>query len=314
MTFAETAKWLRDRDDFIILTHVRPDGDTLCTAAALASGLRRLGKKAYLLPNEGATERYLDHMADFFAPEGYEYKNVVSVDTAGERMFPENAKELINKVGLSIDHHHSNEFYAENTYVDGDRAACGEIVYEFIMELCGDITPREAELLYIAVSTDTGCFAYANTNADTFRVASALVAAGAPNAKLNKKFFRTKSKNRIALDGSIISGIRFFHDGQTAVATVTIKMLEDTGATENDLDDIANIPGQIEGVKCSITVRELADGRSKASLRTTGEVNASDVCAVFGGGGHPMAAGCTLEADTVTAGEMIAAEIGKCLK
>lgn len=314
MTIAETAKWLRDRDDFLILTHVRPDGDTLCTAAALASGLRRIGKTAHLLENDGATERYLDHMADFFAPKRYEYKNIVAVDTAGERMFPENAKDLSEKVGLCIDHHHSNTFYAENTCVDGDRAACGELVYELITELCGDITPKEAELLYIAVSTDTGCFAYANTNADTFRVASALVAAGAPNAKLNKKFFRTKTKSRIMLESSIISGIKFYHEGRTAVATVTLKMLEESGAVENDLDDLANIPGQIEGVKSSVTVRELTDGRSKVSIRTTGEVNASDVCAVFGGGGHPMAAGCTLDVGVSAAGEMIAAEIGKNLK
>lgn len=314
MTIAETAKWLRDRDDFLILTHMRPDGDTLCTAAALASGLRRIGKTAHLLKNDGATERYLDHMADFFAPEGYEYKNIVAVDTAGERMFPENANQLVEKVGLCIDHHHSNTFYAEETCVDGDRAACGEIVYELITELCGDITPKEAELLYIAVSTDTGCFAYANTNADTFRVASALVAAGAPNAKINKKFFRTKSKSRIMLESSIISSIKFYHEGRTAVATVTLKMLEESGAVENDLDDLANIPGQIEGVKSSVTVRELTDGRSKVSIRTTGEVNASDVCAVFGGGGHPMAAGCTLDAGFSAAGEMIAAEIGKNLK
>lgn len=314
MTFAETVKWLRERDDYIILTHMRPDGDTLCSAAALASGLRRTGKTAHLIYNAEATERYLEHMAGYFAPEGYEYKNIIAVDTAGERMFPENVKELINRVGLCIDHHHSNTLYAENTYVDGDRAACGEIIYELIMELCGDITPKEAELLYIAVSTDTGCFAYANTNADTFAVASALVAAGAPNARLNKKFFRTKSKSRIMLESSIISGIRFFHEGKTAVAAVTLKMLEESGATENDLDDLANIPGQIEGVKSSVTVRELKDGRSKVSIRTTGEVNASDVCAVFSGGGHPMAAGCTIEADTVSAGDMVALEIGKVLK
>lgn len=311
MTAASTAEWLIGRDNFIILTHKKPDGDTLCSAAALASALRRVGKTAYLLPNEEATERYLDHMAEFFAPDGYEGESVIAVDASDTGRFPKNAASLSSRTDLCIDHHVSNSDFASISLVMPERAACGEIVFDIIKALCGGITPKEAELLYIALTTDTGCLAYGNTTADTISAVAELVRAGADNAFLNKKFFRTKSKSRIALEGMIFSSLRFYHDGKTCVATVTLDMLAKCGAVENDLDDIANIPGLVEGVVSGVVVRENPDGSSKISLRTLKSVDANAVCASFGGGGHPMASGCTICAPVDKAAALIVEEIGK---
>jgi len=311
MTISETAKWLRERDNFLLITHKRPDGDTLCSAAGLAAGLQKIGKTAYIQENSDTTERYMDYMGKYFADKDYKYNYVVSVDIASEGLFMENADKFKGKVDLCIDHHFSNTLYAENTCVNGQRAACGEIIYDILMELCGDIDQEIAKQLYIAVSTDTGCFAYANTTANTFRVASALVEAGAPNMQINKKLFRTKSKGRIQLEGMILSDIRFCHGGKTAVAVITQKMLRDTGVSQDELDDLAAIPGQIEGVVAGVTVKEQPDKSSKISLRTMKDVNASEICAEFGGGGHPMAAGCTIYEEPQKAAELIVKALDK---
>lgn len=309
LTINETAEWFKSRDNFLLLTHIRPDGDTLCSAAGLAATLKKCGKTAYLLKNDGATERYLSYMGGYFAPEGYKYEYVVSVDIAGEGLFPENAEIFKGNVDLCVDHHFSNSGYAEESCVVAECAACGEIIYALAMALCGEIGSEIAKQLYIAVSTDTGCFAYANTTANTFRVAAKLTEAGAPNVEINKKLFRTKTRGRIALEGMIISGIRFYHGGKTAVAVITQEMLKKTGVCQDELDDLASIPGQIEGVVSGVTVKEQENGMCKISLRTMQEVNASRVCAEFGGGGHPMAAGCTIDEKPERAGEMIAEAI-----
>jgi len=268
-----------------------------------------MGKKAYILNNPEATDRYKVYMQQYFAPENYEFDHIVSVDTASEGMLPENAKEFIGKVELSIDHHMSNSGYAEHVCVVSDCAACGEIIYMLLMEMAGEIDKETANQLYIAVTTDTGCLVYSNTNARTIEITSKLVYAGAENAAINKALFRTKSKKRITVEGKVINGIKFFRDGTIAVASVSQELLKKTGATEEDLDDIASIPGQIEGVEAGVTIKELPDGSSKISLRTVKNVNASDVCAKFGGGGHRLAAGCSMKCGIDEAAELIAKAI-----
>ena len=168
---------------------------------------------------------------------------------------------------------------------------------------------QEANLLYIAVTTDTGCFQYANTNAATLRAAARLLELGADNRKVSMEFFRKISRARMALVGHIYSGMRFFRGGQIAIAVVTRALIDALQATEDDCDDIAGLPGRADGVVVSVTIRELTDGRSKISVRTTPEVDSCAICAVYGGGGHKMASGCTLTCDPETAVEKILAAI-----
>ncbi len=314
ITETQAAEWLRANDNFIVITHRRPDGDTLASAAALVSGLRKSGKTAYVLKNEEATDKYLPFVEAYFASEGYEPSSVVTVDTASEEMFPANAAVYKDKTDLALDHHGSNSGYAKNICLRAEHAACGELVYDILMELNGAIDEKEAELLYVAVATDTGCFAYGNTNANTLRCAAFLVEAGAKNGALNKMLFRTQKKSRLMLESMMINGIEYYHDDKTAIAYVTGEMIKECGVTESELDDIASIPGKVEGVKVGVTIKELSDGTSKISVRTMPEVNANDICARFGGGGHNMAAGCTIAESPKKAGELIAAVIGEIMK
>ena len=291
MELFECVSYLRSRNDILILTHKRPDGDTLGSAAALCHALKRLGKTAYVWNNPEVTSTYWNFVAPFIEPDGgfHDYKTLVAVDLAGENMIPAGAP---TDVDLCLDHHPTNSHYAENTIVWGDRASCGELILEVIKELCGDIDKEEANLLYVAVSTDTGCFMYANTTPDTFRAGAELVEKGADNKYLNKLLFRTFSKSRLTLEGLIFSSLRSYKNDQINVAIVTLDMIAKAGATEDDCDDLASLAGKVAGNKVAITIRELGANHSKASVRSTDEVSSSALCAKFGGGGHAMAAGC----------------------
>jgi len=295
ITIEETAAWLKEHDNFLILTHRRPDGDTIGCAGALAEGLQAAGKTAFILYNPETTPRYSRFVAAYLAPEDYEQDHVIVVDTASYSLFPRNGEAFIGAVSLCIDHHPSNPCYAErNCLVDA--ASCGEIVYELLLRLPGGINAKAAESLYVAVSTDTGCFAFANTTAGAHRVAAELIEAGAPHKELNKLLFRTRTRSRILIESMINSGLEFYFDGAVAISTITREMMETSGANEDDLDDIASLPGSVDGVQAGITIRELTSKEDcKVSVRTTPSVSAHQICARFGGGGHALAAGFSIE-------------------
>ena len=215
MNDREFAAALRDRDAILILSHLRPDGDTLGSGAALCSALRRMGKTAYLFPNPETTARYLPYVAQFFAPANFVPACVVAVDIATPNLFPQG---FSGAVDLCIDHHPSNALYAGDTLLHAEKSACGEAVLDVIELLTGSVTEQEANLLYIAVTTDTGCFQYANTNAATLRAAARLLELGADNRKISMDFFRKISRARIALVGSEVDDSEF------------IRLIEDTGA------------------------------------------------------------------------------------
>ena len=293
MNAKAVAEYLQQRDNFLLITHTRPDGDTLGSGGALCSALRRMGKQAYLLKNEEATEKYLPFVGGYFAPVDYEYETVVAVDTADVTMFP---KSFVGKVDLCIDHHGSNSGYAENTLVLPEKASCGEVVQLILKELPCGISKKTAEMLYFAIATDCGCFRYKNTTAETLRAAAELIDTGIPSGSMNKKLFMTKSKGRLLLEGQIISNMEFHMDGELVIAVVSDEMIAACGATEDDLDDVAVIAGQADGVEVSMTLRQTETGW-KASVRTVDYANANAICAQLGGGGHGMAAGCSMDCD-----------------
>ena len=293
----EAADWLRAHDDYLILTHRRPDGDTLGCAAALCRMLRGLGKTAWLLRNDEVTENYAPYVDGLWAAEDYAYKTVVSVDLAALGLFPDNAAALKDRVDLAFDHHPSYENFAAQCCVQPERAACGEILCELAAEL-GQLTAEVALPLYVAVSTDTGCFVYSNVTANTHRVAAALIDTGIDFRAANKKLFRTKTKKRIALEARLFGSMEFFDGGRIVVVQLPMALQRELELTENDTDDIAALGGLVEGQDCSITMKELPNGDWKISVRTGARVNATEVCARFGGGGHRAASGCSIRGMT----------------
>ena len=294
MTLSDCAAYLREHDRYLILTHRRPDGDAVGCAAALCRGLRRFGKTAFALANPEATHRHEEMLAPYLPPADFEPETVVSVDLAEEGILQLNGEGWAGKIALSIDHHPSNSHYAGLTFLDPNAGACGELIYMLLRQLPVPIDRDLATLLYIAVTTDTGCFRYKNTGPQTLRVGADLLEAGAP-VDLNRTLFMKKSRPRLLLESRMIAGLQFFQNDEASLAAVTLEDLGSCGVTEADLEDIASVAGSVEGVELSITLREVGDGEWKVSLRTGQYGNASYICAEFGGGGHGMAAGCTVK-------------------
>lgn len=295
LTVSEAAALLRSFDFVLILTHVRPDGDTVGCAAALCAALRQLGKTAYLLDNPQLTQNNEPFFRPYTAPEGFVPQVVVSTDIAALSLLPDNAKPYRDRIDLAIDHHPSFEGFAKANIVRPDAAACGELVYDIIQELC-PLTPEIALSLYLAASTDTGCFSYSNTTANTHRVAAALMDTGIDYRSLNKTFFRTKSRKRMQLEGSMLHTMELYDQDRVAVLSVPIALMEQLHAGESDAEELSSLGAQIEGVDCAITMRELQPDVWKFSLRTGSRVNATRVCQLLGGGGHAAAAGATIHA------------------
>ena len=311
MTISPTqaAEFLAAHDRYLILTHVRPDGDTVGCAAALCRALRALGKTAHVLPNSEITPLFSPYLEGLLAPEDLLPDTVVSVDMAARSLFPDNALPSLPRVDLAIDHHPSQEFFARETCLDAGRAACGELMYDILRQL-GPVTADIALPLYVAVSTDCGCFVYGNTSADTHRVAAALMDTGIPTAELNKRHFRTKSFRRLRLESLLTDSMEFHDGGEIAIAAISLEMLARLQATESDAEDIAAFVGQVEGVRTGVTIRELKPGLCKISLRTDpDQLNASTVCALLGGGGHAAASGATVEGDIQQTKEVLMAAI-----
>lgn len=297
LSFTQAAEWLMERDRFLILTHVRPDGDTVGCAAGLCRALREQGKTAFVLPNPETTAIFTPYLEGLLAEDGWQPDTVVSVDIAARGLFPENARCWLERVDLAIDHHGSQEFFAQNTCLDAKRAACGELMYDIIRQW-GPVSKEAALPLYVAVSTDCGCFVYSNTSAACHRIAAELMETGIDFYPINRKHFRTKSLKRLQLESMLTAGMDIYDAGATAVVALTLDMMAQVDAKEEDIDDISAFVGQIEGVRTGVTLRELRPGVCKISLRTDpGDLNASDVCALLGGGGHSAAAGATVDGD-----------------
>ena len=177
LTRSECAGILRAHDNFAIVTHRRPDGDTIGSAATLCMGLRQLGKTAHILENPEITPKYTHLHQGLTKPQAEEGDFVITVDVASPGMLPDSCKGLA--FDLRIDHHGSATSFTPVELVEAGAAACGEIVYHVLMEMGAELDIPMANALYTAISTDTGCFRYANTTADTFAVASACANAGA---------------------------------------------------------------------------------------------------------------------------------------
>lgn len=292
MTEQEAARWLLARDSFLILTHIRPDGDTLGCAAALCAALRKKGKVAWVAPNSGVTETYLSDIQPYFAPEGYRPEHIVAVDIATEELFPPEFTAYRGKTELCIDHHPSNSGYAQQLCLDAKAAACGEVLYRICARELGVMDAEIARALYLAIATDCGCFVYSNTTPTTHRIAAALMEEGDFFQEINKRCFQTKSRKRLELESRLLQSAHYYEDGKVVIGAISLRDMAEVGATEGDSEELSSLLRQVEGVQAAATLKELPDGSWKLSLRTEPSyLNATDTCALLGGGGHAAASG-----------------------
>ena len=287
------AGYLEALDNVLLLTHVRPDGDTIGSAAGLCRALQDCGQTAYLLPNPEITATYAPYAAPYWAPEDWQAEHIVSVDIADASLLPENAQSYRDRIELAIDHHPSQTFFARNTCLEADSAACGEIVYEIIQHLTA-LTADIALPLYVAVSTDCGGFQYGNTTARTHRIAAALMDV-VDVAAVNKTLFRTKSRVRLAMESRMVADMKLFDHQRVVVMEIPLSLRQEMQATDADIEELSALPALVEGTDCGVTLRELRPGTVKVSVRTGPRVDACALCRILGGGGHHAASGATVE-------------------
>ena len=295
LTIGDCAGFFRENDNFCILTHRRPDGDTLGSAAALCLGLRQLGKQAYVLCNPEITAKYTPLVANLTKEAPADSDTILCVDTASEGMLPAAFADLKDRIALRIDHHASATSFTEMELVDGGSAACGELIYEILMALGVKLDIPLANALYTAVSTDTGCFRFANTTAHTLRVAAACAEISPDLYDLNNLYFATVSLARLQIQSYMIENAVFLQDRQVCICPIPLEVEEKLGVTEDDMDNISGYPRTIAGVKIAATLRiEKDTGKVKLSLRAAPGYDAGKICQTFGGGGHAGAAGASM--------------------
>lgn len=302
-TIEQTAEFLKEADNIVILTHEYPDGDTLGSGFALCKILQQLGKKAKVRINQALQEKFY-YLTYGLLEQDFTEQTVVSVDVADTVLLGE-LMPYKGKIDLCIDHHYSNTNYAQRTYVDSTAASTTEIVAK-IGYLLGIVLNKDiADCIYTGITTDTGCFRYGNTTAQTHRIAAKMIENGCESAKINRAMFETVSYERMAIEGKVIESMELFSKGKIAVIYTTKEMLKQSGVAEDELEGISSLPRQIIGVSIGITLREKKEGLYKISLRTNDGVDAGAICAKFGGGGHAAAAGCSIQGTLEEAKEQI---------
>lgn len=292
----EAAKFLLENDDYYILTHINPDGDTLGAGFALADALRSIGKNANVLCSDELPLRYL-FLFDKYKHQDFEGRTIVSVDIADLQLLGDELSIYKDSIDLCIDHHVSNSMYAKRTFLDGDASATCEMMYNLIVEMGVPINKTIAKCLYTGISTDTGCFKYGNTTVAAHIIAGELISLGIDFAIINHMMFDLKTRSRLKAEQILISNMEFHFDDMCALITITKDLIKETQVDESEFDGLASIPRQVEGVQVGVTIKEKQTGVYKISMRSSDNVDVSKICGHFGGGGHTRAAGCQLEGE-----------------
>lgn len=307
------AAMLAEWDSILILTHANPDGDTLGCGYGLCRALRALGKNAGVACSDDIPQKYA-YMRRGMDETDFTPEHVIAVDVADTKLIGRTLKEYKERIELCIDHHPSNIMYAPYTLLNAQAGAAAEVIYGVIKCLGVDFTKEIADCIYTGLSTDTGCFRYANATAATYRIAAEMIEAGADSGEINRRMFETKSKAYVALEKMAMDSLEMHFDDRCAMITLTQDMFKTSGMSDKEVEGIAALPRQIEGVVVGVTLRERAEGGYKASLRTHAPVDASQICKAMDGGGHARAAGCQIKDTLENAKKILLENIRKALE
>ena len=304
---------LSEMDDILILAHENPDGDAVGSMFALYLALKQMGRRVRCdIKDVPESLRFLVRSEAF---SDFPVKHIVTVDVGDKKLLNKSFREKYgDHVSLNIDHHGTNGFFADETLVDPSAAAACEVLFSLFTFGGLTLTKEIAECLYVGLSTDTGCFRYANTTAKTLRTAACLLEAGVDNGAINIDIFETKTPQYVAFERAAMNALRLCLNGKCAVMRITQQDYKDAGISEADTQGLSGLPRMIAGVYAGLTVKERENGVYHASVRTKEPVNAAEICAKFGGGGHKYAAGCELGTDGVESERRLVAAVEEALK
>jgi len=317
MTLDEILEEIKKAGSIVILTHETPDGDAIGSSLGMLLALEKLGKNADLIMSKYAkTFNFLPKVDEIKAESDIKgYDLAISLDCAtfkrlDNREYFENAKKTI-----VIDHHGSNNMYGDINYVNPVAPACSEILLAILSYYEIEIDVKIGTCLMTGIITDTGGLQYPATTADTFEYAAELLRKGVDIADICKRTLQTKTKANFELQKRVMDRLELLEDGKVAFSYIDQKDLDEVNAEEGDHEGLVNIGRSIEGVEVSIFIRQKDNEEIyKVSMRSGSYVNVSDVCLMFSGGGHPRAAGATIQGNVEQVKEKLLKEVRKYLK
>lgn len=313
LTLKQTASFLKKHDNYIILTHASPDGDTLGSAYALYYALNEIGKVACVVCPDVIPEKYgyFARKTDYVPREN---ATIVAVDVADKKLLGALSEDFGDNIDLCIDHHISNTKFAKNLYLDDDAAAAAECIYDLITQMKVNMNDITAKAIYTGLATDTGCFKYATVTDKTHLIAAALYEYNINAAQINRLMFDTKSKKLIELERMVLDTAEFHFDDRCMLLSVTAEMQEKTGCSGTELEGIAVISRSVDGVLAGVTLKQTGEEEFKVSLRTYPPLDASAICKALGGGGHVGAAGALIKGNLEYAKEKVLEEVKRALE
>jgi phosphoesterase RecJ-like protein len=295
------AAFINEHNDFLVVSHIQPDGDAASSTYVMGYMLERLGK-AFTMINEGAMPTKFDYLwgsdrvIDFSRQQpDRPFHNVISVDCADfSRMGKISALFDDRAQLLNIDHHPTNDRFGSCQLIKEDAAATVQILYDLAAELLLSPTLEFGECIYTGLLTDTGGFRYSNTSPQVMQIGANLLALGVPGAVIAEQVLERLTYSQIVLLQKALSTLAFSHNRQLAWLSVTLDDLKQSGASSEDLDGLVNYPRNVEGVEVGMLFKEKEPGVVKVSLRSAGKVDVARIAQSMGGGGHVRAAGCTI--------------------
>ena len=296
MIFQKIAEKIKKADKIAIFSHTRPDGDTVGGVLALKKGLESIGKKCACFCDNAIPSRFsfLPGVGDYSLSPAEKYDLYIAVDCGELARLGENAVFFQKKVNtVNIDHHGSNDNFAEINYVAGYASTC-EIVFELLDYMKTSLDDDSALCLYVGLSTDTGNFAHSNTDAHVFECARRLIGHKIDVAALNFALYRNTSFQRTKLLGRVLGRMRRYLDGKLTLIYTLSQDIAETGATASDTEGFIDYATNVTGTEVGVAICQHGENSFKVSMRSRGKVDVSAVCSSFGGGGHRNASGCMI--------------------
>ena len=317
MTLDEILKQIQKAEKIVILTHESPDGDAVGSSLAMKLILEKLEKNAdVIIPEYSRLFNFLPSAEDIMIDsEIKNYDLAISVDCAtlkrmAKKEYFENAKSTI-----VIDHHGSNTMYGDLNYVNPASPACCEVIAGMVKYYEIDITKDIGTCLMTGIITDTGGFRHVGITPETFEFTADLIRLGVDVPDIYKRTLNTKTRANFELTKKVMDRMEILEDGKVSFTYMDKKDEEEVGAEPGDHEGLVEIGRDIEGVEVSIFIRQKENEDAyKVSMRSGNKVNVSDICFLFGGGGHPRAAGALIQGNVEQVKEKLMKEVRKALK
>ena len=293
-----------------ILPHVNADGDAIGSCMAMREALRGMGRNAVIYAEEEPEAR-LKFISDgivIYSGESVECDTCIVLDCGDEQRIGER-KAIADKADavVCIDHHKTNTGFGTASYIEPATSSTGEILFKVFRAMGIEPDRNTSRYLYAAICSDTGCFAYSNVSPDTFRIAAELISCDIDHAEIARELFDCVDMQAELLKSELTSRIRSYYGGRLRTVTADEGIIEKYGVSPREVTDLVNLPRRIRGTEAAASVK-FNNGAIRASLRSNGDTDVSDIAAKFGGGGHCKAAGCTIDAPTVEDAEKMIVE------